>query len=586
MSEAGQVHIHKLTTPRDRQALKAGAVMNKYSRMITQEPTAGAGQAQLYATGLTEEDMNKAQVGIASFGYDGNPCNMHINDLAAKIKEGVKKAGLVGYQFNTIGVSDAMPMGTAGMSFSLPSRDIIADSIETVMSALWYDANVSIPGCDKNMPGCMMAIARLNRPAIVVYGGTMKKGRGTLGACANREIDIANALECNGEYISGKITADERKDIIRHACPGAGACGGMFTANTMSSAIEALGMSLPYSSSIPATDPAKIQECLKIGPAIRNLLEKDIKPSDILTRKAFENALTLIIVLGGSTNAVLHMLAMAKAANVPLTIDDIQEISSKTPFLANLRPSGRYVMEDLHAIGGTPAVLKYLYENGMIHGDCMTVTGKTLAENLQEVEGLPDGQDIIRPLSNPVKPTGHLTILRGNLAPEGAVAKITGKEGLEFTGVARVFDEEDQIFEALEQKRIPKGSVVVVRYQGPKGGPGMPEMLKPTAAIMGAGLGKDVALITDGRFSGASHGFIIGHICPEAQVGGPIALVQDGDQITIDAKTRTIQVHISDEEMGKRRAAWVPKPVKYTKGALARYAKTVKSASEGAVTDE
>ncbi|CDH53018.1 dihydroxy-acid dehydratase [Lichtheimia corymbifera JMRC:FSU:9682] len=474
--ESGQVHIHKLVTPRDREVEQAGAVMNRYSRMITQRPTAGAGQAQLYATGLKEEDMSKAQVGITSFGYDGNPCNMHINDLAAKVKEGVWRAGLVGSIFNTIGVSDAMPMGSAGMSFSLPSRDIIADSIETVMSALWYDANVSIPGCDKNMPGCMMAISRLNRPAIVVYGGTMKRGKGTLGACANRDLDIGNALECNGEFISGKINEEERKDIIRHACPGAGACGGMFTANTMSSAIEALGMSLPYSSSIPAEDPAKIQECLRVGPAIRNLIQKNIRPKDILTPKAFENALTVIMVLGGSTNAVLHMLAMAKAADVPLTIDDIQAISSKTPFLANLRPSGKYIMEDLHDMGGTPAVLKYLWENGLIHGDCMTVTGKTMAENLAEVDGLKEGQDILRPLSDPIKPTGHLTILRGNLAPEGAVAKITGKEGLSFTGIARVFDEEDEIFRALEENRIPKGSVVVVRYQGPKGGPGMPEV--------------------------------------------------------------------------------------------------------------
>ncbi|KAG2216767.1 hypothetical protein INT45_005881 [Circinella minor] len=576
--ETGEVKIHKIVPPRDREVEGAGDVVNKYSRQITQLDTAGAGQAQLYATGLTDSDMSKAQVGITSFGYDGNPCNMHINDLAAKVKEGVWKAGLVGAQFNTIGVSDAMPMGSAGMSFSLPSRDIIADSIETVMSALWYDANVSIPGCDKNMPGCMMAIARLNRPSIVVYGGTMKRGRGTLGACANRDLDIGNALECNGEFISGKITADERRDIIRNACPGAGACGGI--------AIEALGMSLPYSSSIPAVDGEKIKECLRVGPAIRNLLEKNIRPRDILTRKAFENGLRIIMVLGGSTNAVLHMLAMAKAAEVPLTIDDIQAISSSTPFLADLRPSGKYIMEDLHNMGGTPAVLKYMLEVGLLHGDCMTVTGKTMTENLAEVEGFKDGQDILRPISNPIKPTGHLTILRGNLAPDGAVAKITGKEGLLFTGEARVFDDEEEIFHALEEKKIPKGSVVVVRYQGPKGGPGMPEMLKPTSAIMGAGLGKDVALITDGRFSGASHGFIIGHICPEAQMGGPIALVHDGDKITIDANTRGITVHVSDEELAKRKESWKPKPPKYTKGALARYAMTVKSASEGAVTDE
>ena len=479
--------------------------MNKYSRTITQTPSAGAGQAQLYATGLTDEDMGKAQVGITSFGYDGNPCNNHIDALAHKVRDGVWEAGLVGYQFNTIGVSDAIPMGSAGMSFSLPSRDIIADSIETVMSALWYDANISLPGCDKNMPGAVMAIARLNRPSLVIYGGTMKKGHKTIGACAGQEIDIGNALECNGEFISGKITEEERKDIIRNACPGSGSCGGMFTANTMSSAIEALGLSLPYSSSIPAESPLKVQECLRAGKAIRLLLERDIKPKDILTRKAFENAFVTIMVLGGSTNAVLHMLAMAKAADVSFTIDDVQAISDKTPFLANLRPSGKYVMEDLHDIGGVPGVLKYLLEKGMLHGDCLTVTGKTLAENLAEVDDLAEGQQIIYPIENPIKPTGHLTILRGNLAPEGAVAKITGKEGLEFTGIARVFDEEDEIFVALEKNDIPKGSVVVVRYQGPKGGPGMPEMLKPTAAIMGAGLGKDVALITDGRFSGASH---------------------------------------------------------------------------------
>ncbi|KAG1621190.1 hypothetical protein G6F46_001806 [Rhizopus delemar] len=583
--QTGEVHIHKLE-PRNRHISKEPTVLNRYSSTITQLPSSGAGQAQLYATGLKDEDMNKAQVGVTSFGYDGNPCNKHINDLAAKVVQGVWDAGLVGYQFNTIGVSDAIPMGNAGMSFSLPSRDIIADSIETVMSALWYDANISIPGCDKNMPGCIMAVARLNRPALVIYGGTMKKGRGTIGSCKDREIDIATALECNGEFISGKITEEERKDIIRHACPGAGACGGMFTANTMASAIEALGMSLPYSSSIPAEDPAKIQECLKAGKAMRVLLERNIKPKDIMTRKAFENALTLIMVLGGSTNAVLHMIAMAKAADVPLTIDDIQTISSKTPFLANLRPSGKYVMEDLHYVGGVPAVMKYLLENNMLHGDCLTVTGKTLAENLATVEGLKEGQDIIKPLSQPVKSTGHLTILRGNMAPEGAVAKITGKEGLEFTGVARVFDDEDDIFEALERKAIPKGSVVIVRYQGPKGGPGMPEMLKPTAAIMGAGLGKDVALVTDGRFSGASHGFIIGHVCPEAQVGGPIALVHNGDQVTINAKTQELTVHVSDEELSERRKSWKPKPPKYTKGVLAKYAKTVKSASEGAVTDE
>ncbi|EPB87990.1 dihydroxy-acid dehydratase [Mucor circinelloides 1006PhL] len=561
--------------------------MNKYSRTITQTPSAGAGQAQLYATGLTDEDMGKAQVGITSFGYDGNPCNNHIDALARKVRDGVWEAGLVGYQFNTIGVSDAIPMGTAGMSFSLPSRDVIADSIETVMSALWYDANISLPGCDKNMPGAVMAIARLNRPSLVIYGGTMKKGHGTVGSCKGREIDIGNALECNGEFNSGKITEEERKDIIRNACPGSGSCGGMFTANTMSSAIEALGLSLPYSSSIPAESPLKVQECLRAGKAIRLLLERDIKPKDILTRKAFENAFVTIMVLGGSTNAVLHMLAMAKAADVSFTIDDVQTISDKTPFLADLRPSGKFVMEDLHDIGGVPGVLKYLLQKGMLHGDCLTVTGKTLAENLAEADDLAEGQQIIRPIENPIKPTGHLTILRGNLAPEGAVAKITGKEGLEFTGIARVFDEEDEIFAALERNDIPKGSVVVIRYQGPKGGPGMPEVsIKPTAAIMGAGLGKDVALITDGRFSGASHGFIIGHVTPEAFEGGPIALVHNDDKITIDANTRQMTLHIPDEEFAERKKNWQPKPPKYTKGVLAKYIKTVKSASEGAVTDE
>ncbi|CAO0789730.1 unnamed protein product [Mucor circinelloides] len=454
------------------------------------------------------------------------------------------------------------------------------------MSALWYDANISLPGCDKNMPGAVMAIARLNRPSLVIYGGTMKKGHGTVGSCKGREIDIGNALECNGEFNSGKITEEERKDIIRNACPGSGSCGGMFTANTMSSAIEALGLSLPYSSSIPAESPLKVQECLRAGKAIRLLLERDIKPKDILTRKAFENAFVTIMVLGGSTNAVLHMLAMAKAADVSFTIDDVQTISDKTPFLADLRPSGKFVMEDLHDIGGVPGVLKYLLQKGMLHGDCLTVTGKTLAENLAEVDDLAEGQQIIRPIENPIKPTGHLTILRGNLAPEGAVAKITGKEGLEFTGIARVFDEEDEIFAALERNDIPKGSVVVIRYQGPKGGPGMPEMLKPTAAIMGAGLGKDVALITDGRFSGASHGFIIGHVTPEAFEGGPIALVHNDDKITIDANTRQMTLHIPDEEFAERKKNWQPKPPKYTKGVLAKYIKTVKSASEGAVTDE
>ncbi|OZJ05353.1 hypothetical protein BZG36_01556 [Bifiguratus adelaidae] len=571
---------HKLT-PRDAE-VKDTKGLNRYSSQITQNDTAGAGKAQLYAVGLKDEDFSKPAVGIASFGYDGNPCNMHINHLAALVKQGVWKSGLVGQIFNTIGVSDAMPMGTSGMSFSLPSRDIIADSIETVMSALWYDATICLPGCDKNMPGAIMAIGRLNRPAIVIYGGSMLRGK----TCTGRDVDIGNALECNGEYLAGLISEEEKMDIIRNACPGAGACGGMYTANTMGSAIEALGMSLPYSSSTPAVDNAKSQECLKAGAAIKILIEKNIRPSDIMTREAFENAITLIMVLGGSTNAVLHMLAMARAVGVPLTIDDFQRIADKTPFLTNIRPSGKYVMPDLHKIGGVPAVLKYLLENNMLHGDCLTVTGKTMRENLEELPGLTEGQDMVRPLSDPIKKTGHLTILRGNVAPDGAVAKITGKEGTRFVGKAKVFDDEHDILPALERKEISKGTVVVVRYCGPKGGPGMPEMLKPTAAIIGAGLGKDVALITDGRFSGASHGFIIGHICPEAQVGGPIALLRDGDTITIDAETRSISADVSVEEFETRAKNWTAPPLKYTKGALARYVMTVKSASEGCVTDE
>ncbi|CAO3595285.1 unnamed protein product [Absidia cylindrospora] len=476
-------------------------------------------------------------------------------------------------------------MGTAGMSFSLPSRDIIADSIETVMSAFWYDANISIPGCDKNMPGVMIAIARLNRPSLIIYGGTMKKGHGTLGSCAGREIDIGNAFECNGEYFAGKITNEERRDVIRNACPGAGACGGMFTANTMSSAIEAMGLSLPYSSCTPAEDPDKIKECLRAGAAIWVLLEKDIKPLDIMTKAAFQNAFKVVVALGGSTNAVLHLLAVAHAADVDFTLDDMQEISETTPLLANMRPSGPYIMEDLHRVGGVPAVMKYMLAQGMLDGSCLTVTGKTLAENLAEVDGFTDGQDVFRTVENPVKPSGHLTVLKGNLAPEGAVAKITGKEGLEFVGEARVFDSEEDLFLSLEENKVPKGSVVIIRYQGPKGGPGMPEMLKPTAAIIGAGLGKDVALLTDGRFSGASHGFIIGHVCPEAYVGGPIALVEDGDIVTIHAETKVLSVNVSDEEMARRKSLWQPKPPKYTKGVLRKYINNVGSASKGAITD-
>lgn len=556
--------------------------LNKYSSRITQPRSQGASQAMLYATGLTPEDMNKPQVGISSVWYEGNSCNMHLMVLAAKVKEGVEAAELVGFRFNTIGVSDGMSMGTDGMSYSLQSRDLIADSIETVMGGQWYDANISLPGCDKNMPGCIMAMGRLNRPSIMVYGGTIKAGCSSKG----EKLDIVSAFQSYGQYLSKEIGDEERQDIVRKSCPGAGACGGMYTANTMSSAIETLGMSLPYSSSIPAEDPAKLDECLRAGAAIRNLLEKDIKPRDIMTREAFENAMVVIMVLGGSTNAVLHLIAMARAVDVDLTIDDFQTVSDRIPFLADLKPSGRYVMEDLHAIGGTPALHKYLLEKGLLNGDCMTVTGKTLAENVAELPGLAAGQDIIHPIENPIKATGHLRILRGNVAPEGAVAKITGKEGLVFSGPARCYDSEEDMLKGLEDNEIQKGDVVIIRFEGPKGGPGMPEMLTPTSAIMGAGLGSDVALMTDGRFSGGSHGFIVGHITPEAQEGGPIALIQNGDVITVNAESNEINVAVSDEEMQNRRDVWQAPPFKSTRGTLYRYIKTVKSASLGCVTDE
>ncbi|KAI8333423.1 dihydroxy-acid dehydratase [Chlamydoabsidia padenii] len=558
--------------------------LNKYSSTITQPKSQGASQAMLYATGLTDEDMNKAQVGISSVWYEGNPCNMHLLDLAGKVKEGVQKAGLIGFRFNTVGVSDGMSMGTRGMSYSLQSRDLIADSVETVMGGQWYDANISIPGCDKNMPGVLMAMGRLNRPSIMIYGGTIKPGKG----CGGDNLDIVSAFQAYGEYVAGSIEEDKRYDIIRHSCPGPGACGGMYTANTMASAAEAMGMSLPYSSSTPATYPEKIQECLNSGAAIRNLLEKDIKPRDIMTKQAFVNAMVLTTVLGGSTNAVLHLIAIARSVDINLTLDDFQAVSDRTPFLADLKPSGKYVMEDLHGIGGIPAILKYLLDNKMIDGDVMTVTGKSLEENLHSLPGLPQGQDIIHPLSNPIKATGHLQTLFGNLAPEGSVAKITGKEGLAFTGKARVFDGEENFIAALENGEFKVGEKVVgiIRYEGPKGSPGMREMLKPTSAIMGAGLGKDVALLTDGRFSGGSHGFIVGHVCPEAYVGGPIGLVQDGDIISIDAETREMNMDVSEEELAKRRANFKAPEPKYTKGTLARYIMTVKSASEGAVTDE
>jgi dihydroxy-acid dehydratase len=556
--------------------------LNHYSSRITQPKSQGASQAMLYGAGLTREDMNKAEVGIVSNWWEGNTCNMHLNDLAAKVKEGVQAAGLVGLRFNTIGVSDGISMGTEGMSYSLQSRDIIADSIETVVAAQWYDALIALPGCDKNMPGCLIAMGRLNRPAIMVYGGTIKPGHSKQG----ETLDIISAFQSYGASIAGKIDEATREDIVEHSCPGAGACGGMYTANTMASAIEALGMSLPYSSSMPAVEPGKLEECQNAGKAIRTLLEKDIKPRDIMTRRAFENAMVIVMALGGSTNAVLHLIAMARAVGVPLTIEDFQAVSNRVPFLADLKPSGKYVMEDLHNAGGTPAVMKYLLEKKFIDGDCLTVTGETIAENLAALPGLKAGQDVFMPLERPIKPTGHIQILKGNLAPGGSVAKITGKEGLRFSGPARVYDCEEDMLKGLERGEIKKGDVVIIRYEGPKGGPGMPEMLTPTSAIMGAGLGKDVALITDGRFSGGSHGFIIGHVVPEAQEGGPIALLRDGDVVTMDAARNELSVAVSDAEMTKRKAAWKVPPYKATRGTLYKYIKSVKNASEGCVTDE
>ena len=556
--------------------------LNKYSSKITEPKSQGASQAMLIGTGLKAEDLNKAQVGIASVWYEGNPCNMHLNDLAAQVKKGITQADLIGMRFNTIGVSDGISMGTDGMSYSLQSRDLIADSVETVMGAQWYDALITIPGCDKNMPGCIMAAARINRPSIMIYGGTIKAG------CTKNhpKLDVVSAFQSYGEFLAGKIDETERVDIISHSCPGAGACGGMYTANTMASAIEAMGMSLPYSSSTPAEDPLKLAECLAAGKAIRNLMEKDIKPSDIMTRAAFENAMVVIMATGGSTNAVLHLIAMAKAIGVKLTLDDFQKVSNEIPLLADLKPSGKYVMEDLHKIGGIPALMKYLLKEGLINGSCLTVTGKTVAENLEKVADLKPGQEIIKPLSSAIKASGHLRILRGNLAPEGSVAKITGKEGLLFEGPANIFDSEEDMLKGLEQNKIKKGDVIVIRYEGPKGGPGMPEMLTPTSAIMGAGLGNDVALITDGRFSGGSHGFIIGHVTPEAQTGGPLALIQNGDIITIDAEKNILSVNLTDAQLQSRKASWQMPPYKATRGTLFKYIKNVKSASEGCVTDE
>ncbi len=554
---------------------------NKFSKVLTQSDSQPASQAMLHAIGLTKEDFKKPFVGIASTGYEGNPCNMHLNDLAKLVKKGANENELVGLIFNTIGVSDGISMGTPGMRYSLPSRDIIADSMETVIHAMSYDALITVVGCDKNMPGALMAMLRINRPAILVYGGTIASG------CHNgKKLDVVSAFEAWGAKTAGDIDKEEYDSIIEKACPGAGACGGMYTANTMASAIEALGMALPYNSSNPAVGEEKKTESEEAGKAVRLLIEKDIKPRDIVNRKSLENAIRLLTVLGGSTNAVLHFLAIAKSAEVDFSLTDFEKICDSTPFLADLKPSGKYAMEDVHRIGGIPAVLKYMLKNDMLHGDCLTVTGKTLAENLADVPGMEEGQDVFRPLDNPIKKTGHIRILYGNLAEGGSVAKITGKEGLQFTGTAKVFNSEYDANDGISEGKVKKGDVVVIRYEGPKGGPGMPEMLKPTSAIMGAKLGKDVALITDGRFSGGTHGFVVGHITPEAQEGGLLAFLKDGDQITINAETNKIEVALSAEEIKKRKENWKAPALKFNKGVLYKYARTVSSASQGCVTDE
>ena len=555
--------------------------LNKYSKAVTQDPTQPAAQAMLHAIGLTKEDFKKPLVGIASTGYEGNPCNMHLNELAKLVKKGTINKDVIGLIFNTIGVSDGISMGTPGMRFSLPSRDVIADSMETVVQAMSYDGMITVVGCDKNMPGALMAMIRVNKPSILVYGGTIDSG------CHNgKKLDIVSAFEAWGSKVSGTMSESEFETIVEKACPGAGACGGMYTANTMASAIEALGMTLPFNSSNPASGEEKKEDALKAGEAMRILLEKEIKPSDIITKKSLENAIRLVTILGGSTNAVLHFLAIARAAQISFTLQDFQRISDNTPFLADLKPSGKYLMEDVHRVGGIPAVMKYLLSKGLLHGDCLTVTGKTIAENLAEVEGLKKGQDVIMSIETPIKASGHLRMLYGNLAPGGSVAKITGKEGLNYKGTAKVFEGEYAANNGIRDGKVNKGDVVVIRYEGPKGGPGMPEMLKPTAAIMGAGLGKDVALITDGRFSGGTHGFVVGHITPEAQEGGTIAMVKDGDIITIDADTNSIILDVSEEELELRKAKWTAPPLKVTRGVLYKYAKTVSSASLGCVTDE
>jgi dihydroxy-acid dehydratase len=555
--------------------------LNRYSQTITSSKAQGASQAMLYATGLTESDMPKPQVGIASVWFEGNPCNMHLLDLAAAVREGVVSAGMLGMRFNTVGVSDGISMGTDGMSYSLPSRDLIADSIETVMGGQWYDALVAIPGCDKNMPGCVMAMGRLDRPALLIYGGTIQPGFSKKG----EKLDIVSAFQSYGEFLAGKIDDAERRQIVRCAIPGAGACGGMYTANTMASAIEAMGLSLPYSSSLPAIDPRKKDECRAAGSAIRHLIETDLTPRKIVTRASFENAFRIVIALGGSTNAVLHLLAMARAFDLEWSLSDMQRLSDETPYLADLKPSGKYVMQDLNDVGGVPAVMKLLLAEGMLDGEALTVTGRTIGENLERADPLPAGQTVIHPVSRPIKPSGHIYILQGNLAPGGSVGKITGKEGLNFTGPARVFDREEAMLRGLEHGLIQRGDVVVIRYEGPKGGPGMPEMLTPTSALMGAGLGNSVALITDGRFSGGSHGFIIGHVVPEAQEGGPIALIRNGDIVKIDAERHTIAVAVPDEEMARRRTAWTAPPLPATRGTLYKYIKCVSDASHGCVTD-
>ncbi|MDT0648038.1 dihydroxy-acid dehydratase [Zunongwangia sp. F260] len=554
---------------------------NKYSKILTQSESQPASQAMLHAIGLTKEDFKKPFVGIASTGYEGNPCNMHLNDLAKLVKQGCNENELVGLIFHTIGVSDGISMGTPGMRYSLPSRDIIADSMETVVHAMSYDGMVTVVGCDKNMPGALMAMLRINRPAILVYGGTIASG-----CHKDQKLDVVSVFEAWGSKVSGDISDEDYNAVIEKACPGAGACGGMYTANTMASAIEALGMALPYNSSNPAVGEEKSAESIEAGKAMNLLIERDIKPRDIVTKEAIENAIRLLTVLGGSTNAVLHFLAIAKAAEVDFTLTDFERICDSTPFLADLKPSGKYAMEDVHRVGGIPAVLKYMLKNDMLHGDCLTVTGKTLAENLSEVPDLEEGQDVLRTLDDPIKKTGHIRILYGNLAEGGSVAKITGKEGLQFTGKARVFNSEYEANDGISEGKVKKGDVVVIRYEGPKGGPGMPEMLKPTAAIMGAKLGKDVALITDGRFSGGTHGFVVGHITPEAQEGGLLAFLKDGDEITINAETNRIEVALSEEEIAERKKNWVAPALKFNKGVLYKYARTVSSASQGCVTDE